>query len=682
MRISLACNWELSLLKYIQRDPEVRRDVFDLYGTYDMNFTGSGRPFLLMPKKERGEVEDYINKVHDLNLKFTWLWNGGCLGYHKFNSKEQNSALKELVWLEDLGVEYLTVSDPYLANFVKEYHPNITLKVSVIAEVNSLSRALDWEKIIGSDGVLTLSIMLNRNFPLLKEIRNNVNCDIELLTNDCCLFECPFRFFHYNECSHASQSYDVLEGYYNDWATMACQNQKCFNPEQILMGRWIQPSDLDKYIDININYFKISGRRYGTPWLHRTLKAYSQKSYDGNLGDIFNGYSFVSDPLELASPQFAEFTAKQERMGGNPEDMGIMLSVPDFNAKLNGQKLTKFIEKLPSQGMNCIENCGISCQYCYELIKKTYAVPSKENLESYKNYMAYLLNYINTGDMFAPEELKRTKKPIMREVSETYTGVPWNKDAENFFEEAMFIVPKDMQEAAKKGIGFTAERTAEKKGLKSVDLKLLISIIIQLVPKPFKHDVLDFLVEKGIDPLEFISSEEINEIRSLPYGTELMTQRGKEKGTLINSSNLNKGKKNQILKEVKSSMESKEEWKEYLKKFMDAYNELPDLKPLLEPIAPLVFQYKITDKPEMDFWQLLEKEAMSWGMGDYSGSEVPKIIHKTNFETIQKVNSGETDPIQETMKGTYVVEGDVSKLMACAPLLPLNAKAHANAMKK
>ncbi|MFX1497363.1 MAG: SCP2 sterol-binding domain-containing protein [Promethearchaeota archaeon] len=123
-------------------------------------------------------------------------------------------------------------------------------------------------------------------------------------------------------------------------------------------------------------------------------------------------------------------------------------------------------------------------------------------------------------------------------------------------------------------------------------------------------------------------------------------------------------------------METKEEWKDYLTRFMKAYNELPDLKPLLGPIAPLVFQYEITDKPEMSYWQFIDKDKMSWGMGQYSGIEAPTVIHKTNFETIKKVNSGESDPIQATMSGTYVIEGDVSKLMACAPLLPLNAKAH------
>ena len=128
-------------------------------------------------------------------------------------------------------------------------------------------------------------------------------------------------------------------------------------------------------------------------------------------------------------------------------------------------------------------------------------------------------------------------------------------------------------------------------------------------------------------------------------------------------------------------METKEEWVAYLTRFMDAYNKLPDLTSLLEPIAPLVFQYQITDKPEMSYWQFMDKDKMSWGMGEYSGSEAPTVFHKTDFATIKKVNSGESDPIQATMAGTYVVEGDATKLMACAPLLPLNAKAHEKAIK-
>ena len=129
-------------------------------------------------------------------------------------------------------------------------------------------------------------------------------------------------------------------------------------------------------------------------------------------------------------------------------------------------------------------------------------------------------------------------------------------------------------------------------------------------------------------------------------------------------------------------MDTKEEWEAYLTRFIKAYNELPELAPILPSIMPLVFQYSITDRPEMAYWLFIEKDKLRWGMGEYSGPEAPKIIHKTDFETMKKVNSGEADPIQATMSGIYVVEGDVSKLTACAPLLPLSAKAHTKAMQE
>ncbi len=129
-------------------------------------------------------------------------------------------------------------------------------------------------------------------------------------------------------------------------------------------------------------------------------------------------------------------------------------------------------------------------------------------------------------------------------------------------------------------------------------------------------------------------------------------------------------------------MTEKDDWEAYLERFHKAFNALPEIPDLLKPIAPLVFQYQITDRPEMSYWQLIEKDQMAWGLGQYMGARVvPTVVHKTNFETIKKVNSGESDPIQATMAGTYVVEGDVGKLMSCAALLPLNPKAHAAAQK-
>ena len=58
IRISLACNWKLDLLDLIEKDENIRRNVYDFYGTHDMSFTGSGRPFFLMAKRGKSEIRD------------------------------------------------------------------------------------------------------------------------------------------------------------------------------------------------------------------------------------------------------------------------------------------------------------------------------------------------------------------------------------------------------------------------------------------------------------------------------------------------------------------------------------------------------------------------------------------------------------------------------------------------
>ena len=108
MRISVACNWKLDLLDLIEKDENIKENVHDFYGTHDMSFTGSGRPFFLMAKRNKTEMENFINKVHDLNKKFTWLWNGECLGYYKFNSKEQLKAVKQHGW----AIEFIDDGKP------------------------------------------------------------------------------------------------------------------------------------------------------------------------------------------------------------------------------------------------------------------------------------------------------------------------------------------------------------------------------------------------------------------------------------------------------------------------------------------------------------------------------------------------------------------------------------------
>ena len=123
----------------------------------------------------------------------------------------------------------------------------------------------------------------------------------------------------------------------------------------------------------------------------------------------------------------------------------------------------------------------------------------------------------------------------------------------------------------------------------------------------------------------------------------------------------------------------KADWERYLERLAKELNDLPEVASILESLecAPVVFQYHITDHPELNFWHAYEKDGIRWGMGENTDENITKLIHKTDLETLKKVNSGDANPVQATMAGKYSVDGDMTILMSCAPLLPLTVKAHA-----
>ncbi len=118
-------------------------------------------------------------------------------------------------------------------------------------------------------------------------------------------------------------------------------------------------------------------------------------------------------------------------------------------------------------------------------------------------------------------------------------------------------------------------------------------------------------------------------------------------------------------------------WTEYIERLTKEFHDLPEVPSILASIEPTLFQYNLTDHPELNFWHAFNKNGIRGGMGENTeDKDFIKLIHKADFEVVRKVFSGEQNPVEATMAGIYIVEGDMAKLMACTPLLPLQVKAH------
>ena len=228
--------------------------------------------------------------------------------------------------------------------------------MSTIAHVNSVARAKLFES-LGADSI-TLDININRSFGALKAIRNTVGCELTVLMNNLCLYQCPYEYYHHDGLGHASQNYNPLRGSYVDYCVLRCTLDRLRDVSQVIKCRWVRPEDIHIYEDIGIDMFKISSRAMPTEKILRAAKAYSSRHYQGNLYDILN----------VVAPKagFASSAPPGERGNG-------IGSPPRYY--IDNQALEGFMDFFRKQ--DCSSGCD-HCGYCQRIADKAIQFDSDE----------------------------------------------------------------------------------------------------------------------------------------------------------------------------------------------------------------------------------------------------------------------------------------------------------------
>lgn len=388
----------------------------------------------------------------------------------EYDSHYHKEILKYLEWISNIGANSVTVTIPFLIQLIKEQFPKLKIRVSTIAHVNSVNRAKFYE-MLGADEI-TLDVMINRDFKTLEHIQKAVKCKIIVLLTDGCLYQCPFRYYHYNTLGHASQTYQQFERNYIDTCILNCSTIKFSDPTEVIKARWIRPEDLSHYEAIGIDNFKIAGRRMSTEWIARSVKAFSSRRYDGNLIDIIQGFSMSFGGLEQKDPNMKlTETVKKESKAKLIID----------NTKLDG-----FIDFFKTQ--NCLAMCN-ECNYCDEWAKKAIEVNEEESqryVESIKQYM----NDILTSREFGVESVKS------KEIEKT--GLDWDSETKRLFNELIKLSPPQFQQMARMAISSLAEEKAHKRDSYIVENQDIINAFIEGTPGPFQADMRDGLKKYGL----------------------------------------------------------------------------------------------------------------------------------------------------------------------------------------
>ncbi len=476
MNLSVATNWDPLWLDECLAIPQVE----EVFGVMQKTPVGSGRPYFIIAEPGDCDVAATVKRVHAAGRRFNYLLNGPCMNNMEFDKAIHKQLIRHIEWLGEIGVDSVTVSIPYLIDIIKHRLPAMEVRVSVIAHVNSVQRAVLFEN-LGADSI-TLDFNVNRDFKLLGKIRRSVGCRLILVANDPCLYQCPFRYYHYNLLGHSTQPYNPLDGFYVDYCIVRCTIEKFTHPEEIIRSRWIRPEDTTRYEEVGIDAFKISGRRMSTRWLSNVTGAYAGRSYRGNLFDLLNCVSPGIDP-DVRSPQYQRFLQQSEFL--EREKLVRLGQLYPVKPYIDNEALDGFIDYFRNK--NCLADCG-ECDYCRNVARRAIRLDRNE-ADIYVEALRELLHDLASSRLF--EE----PSPAGQKM-----GIVWQEGASSLLTGVMGKIPETFRDIACKTVSLRAEALALERNVETVGEEDVVQAFISETPAAFRDDLLLDLRARGILP--------------------------------------------------------------------------------------------------------------------------------------------------------------------------------------
>jgi collagenase-like PrtC family protease len=404
MKIRLGANWDLSSLDALKDT-----SVDALFGKLPYDVVGGARPGFVLPQVNRKDVEQYIQACHERGLEFSYLLNAPCLGNLQYSRKGYGKLTELLEWIDASGADSVTIGIPYLIDLVRKRFPRLNVKVSTTARVNTVRKALQYEA-MGVEEII-VDEHVNREFKTLEAIRKAVKCDLELIVNNICLWQCPYNYEHVNHDGHASREGEEDDYCYLQYPGYLCLYRKLTDPVELLKSPWIRPEDISHYEAIGYEHFKITERFKRTSLLLEHVKAYENRRYDGNLLDLF------TLPRKGAfTPVHLEYFIKPQHV--NILKISELEKVFDLEVReliqIDNRKLDGFIDFFKKN--DCNHTTCSACGYCEAIFKKV-AVVNEEGVKKAGRRVQDFSDKLLTGEIFEiPSSHRIFRIPVFKSL--------------------------------------------------------------------------------------------------------------------------------------------------------------------------------------------------------------------------------------------------------------------------
>ncbi|MCG8550627.1 MAG: hypothetical protein MI799_09530 [Desulfobacterales bacterium] len=228
------------------------------------------------------------------------------------------------------GIKGIVLSDMYLLQALDQTEHDIVPCLELVPGINAMQDTP--EKLFSFFELLGFSRFkkptriipdraLNRNpekLALLSKAVKTYDPDIriELLANEGCIYQCPFKLSH---DAHISLSNTGLarESTFRMNQNLGCQAYFNLSPHAFLKSPFIRPGDIHHYQGI-ADGIKLCGRTRGVRFLKTCIRAYVKRCFDGNLLDLMDTPEILArqwhiDNTRLGAQFFTTLTSCTKR---------------------------------------------------------------------------------------------------------------------------------------------------------------------------------------------------------------------------------------------------------------------------------------------------------------------------------------------------------------------------------
>ena len=271
-----------------KNDNQIKEIFLSLNPNESCKIFGSGKD----PETEIGfsDLEKIVISAGDKNIDVRLLLNSPNID--EILSDQEQKVELYLKTAYSKGIRKITVASELLLNYVKEHSFDLHVSLSSYMKIDSVSKAKKAES-WGVDRII-LSNDLNKDLEVLKQIRGAVDCELELMPNQGCVYQCPYHGQHGGFLDKRSREGIKIKAEDDPF------KEKCFpiminDPKNIA---YLSPNRIDE-VENMVDFVKIVGRQMSISWILKVTRAYMEKSYDGNVAEILVPTNTIADKVYL-----------------------------------------------------------------------------------------------------------------------------------------------------------------------------------------------------------------------------------------------------------------------------------------------------------------------------------------------------------------------------------------------